>query len=68
MSSSTSKILKKFDVLRQRQKPLYKKAYDFIKATTAALTVRFLSLSNFFMLRKPLKMLVRRHTLAASLK
>lgn len=31
------RILRKFEALRQRQKPLYKKAYELIKVTTDVL-------------------------------
>jgi hypothetical protein len=34
---SKSKILQKFEKLKQRKKPLYKRAYDIVAATTAAL-------------------------------
>ena len=44
------KILAKFEALKQRQKPLYTKAYDFINATTQVLQVSSLSSSPAFAL------------------
>ena len=41
-----SPVLKKFDKLRQRQKPLYTKAYELIKNTTLVLEEAKMNVAN----------------------